>query len=144
MNITSSLPSRRTFKVWEYQVSHGHLLIRSPLAPASQYSLEEVTNLDLHFWGVDYFELPRLLKGVEIVAPTEAEVERLGGILGKRLLPANVIILLSGSQRLSIVAEGLAVTENQWDIFESPIEFRSHFRGSGTPTLDSPPTAQRG
>jgi hypothetical protein len=60
MSAISLLPRSRTFQVWEYQVSHGNLLIRSPQAPASKHSPEQVTNLDLHFFGVDYFELPCL------------------------------------------------------------------------------------
>jgi hypothetical protein len=129
MSAISLLPSSRTFQVWEYQVSHGNLLIRSPQAAACKHSPEQVTNLDLHFFGVDYFELPRLLKGVDIVTPTEAELERLRHILEKQLSPLIVTVLLSGIHRFPIVAAAVKVTENQWDIFESPIEFRSQFRG---------------
>ncbi len=62
----------RDFEVWEYQISHAQLLIRSPEAPATDAS-ERRTNVD--------------------------------------------------------------VSENNWDIFDSPFEFRSQFRG-GTPNSD--------
>jgi hypothetical protein len=128
MSTIKSLSSSRVFKVWEYQVSHGHLLIRSPQAPAIRSEPEQVTNLDIHFLGVDYFELPRVLKGVEIVTPMEAEMERIGSILGTQLAPDRLVVLLSENDRFFVVAEGFTITENRWDIFESPIEFRSHFR----------------
>jgi hypothetical protein len=39
-------------------------------------------------------------------------------------------MLASGGQRFPIVAACLAFTENDWDIFDSPFEFRSRFRDS--------------
>lgn len=117
-----------SFRYGEYQISHGNLLIRSPWAPATENEPESGTNLDLHFWGVDYFELPRVLTGIELVSPTGQDVERIGAILGKRILLVKIVVLLSRNRRLFVVADGFKVTENEWDIFESPIEFRSRFR----------------
>jgi hypothetical protein len=104
------------------------LLIRSPRAPATRDEPEQITNLDVHFWGVDYFEIPCVLRGIETVTPTQEEVERIGVILKRRILSDRVVALCSGNQRFLVVADSFTVTENQWDIFESPIQFRSHFR----------------
>ena len=56
------------------------------------------------------------------------DVERIGAILRKRISPVNIVVLRSGDQRFFVVADSFEITENEWDIFESPIEFRSHFR----------------
>ena len=122
------LPSSRIFKVWEYQVSHGQLLIRSPIAPATPSAPEQVTNVDIVFHGVDYMALPRLMRGVAILEPTLDELSSLEVTLGCSIEKENLIIVHSGGQRFPIVASGISVNENTWDIFESPIEFRSQFR----------------
>jgi len=93
--------------------------------------------LDLHFWGVDYMELPRHLKGIEIVMPTQDELTRIEAIVARQVAHESVTILLSGGCRYIVVSSGLKVSENEWDIFESPIEFRSQFRNSPPPTSDS-------
>jgi hypothetical protein len=43
----------RAFQLWEYKVSHGSLLIRSPKGP------EISTNIDLVCVGVEYPAAPR-------------------------------------------------------------------------------------
>jgi hypothetical protein len=136
MSTPSPLSSSRDFQVWEYQVSHGHLLVRSPKKPASQRSPEQTTNLDIHFWGVEYLELPRHLKGIEIMLPNQEELTRLEAILSRRIAPKSVTVLLSGGCRFIVVSSGLKISENEWDIFESPIEFRPLFRNSPPPTSD--------
>ncbi len=123
MNLTC-LKSDRTFKVGEYQVSHGQLLIRSPKAPSTGATPEFLTNIDLVFVGVDYMAVPRSLRGLEILAPLPEE------ILGKPIPPDGIKILASEGKRFPIVASSLSLFENDWDIFESPFEFRSQYRST--------------
>lgn len=122
--------SDRTFKVWEYQISHGQLLIRSPKAPAADGSPELFTNLDLVCLGIEYMAVPCVLRGIEILPATADEIENLGVLLGKSVEPSTVRVLASRGRRFPIVASSIAFAENDWDIFESPFEFRSHFRGT--------------
>ena len=61
--------------------------------------------------------------------PTQEELERIGAILEEQLSPEKAVVLYSQNQRFFVVADGVKISENQWDIFASPIEFRSHFRG---------------
>ncbi len=121
--------SDRTFKIWEYQVSHGQLLIRSPKAPATNAAPERTTNIDLAFVGVEYMALPRVFRGLELSDPTREELKQLELLLGRPLEPENVRMLVSEGRRFSVVASSFTVSENDWDIFESPFEFRSQFRG---------------
>ena len=87
-----------------------------------------LTNLDIVFMGVDYVAVPRLLQGLELVEPLPAEVESVRSILGNTIEPEALKIIASGGKRFSIVASCFKVIENDWDIFDSPFEFRSQFR----------------
>lgn len=120
----------RDFQVWEYQVSHGQLLIRSPKRPATGTSPECATNVDLVCLGVEYMALPRALRGLEIESPTAEELRGLEATVGAPLTGEHVRILVSGGRRFPVVAATFAMVENDWDIFESPFEFRSHFRSN--------------
>lgn len=122
--------SDRTFKVWEYQISHGQLLIRSPKAPATDGFPELLTNLDLVCLGVEYMAVPRVLRGLELRSATADEIRGLESLLGNSIELSAVRILVCGGKRFPIVASSFAFSENDWDIFESPFEFRSHFRGT--------------
>ncbi len=124
----ASQKSDRVFKVWEYQVSHGQLLIRSPKAPATGTAPELLTNVDLVCLGVDYMAVPRALHGLELLPPSPDEIRHLEVLLGKAVAPDNIKVLASGGKRFPVVASSFSLSENDWDIFESPFEFRSQFR----------------
>ena len=124
----TSQKSDRTFQVWEYQISHGQLLIRSPKAPATETSHELLTNIDLVCLDVEYMALPRSLRGLELLAPTSDEIRSLEALLKKAIKADNIKILASEGKRFPVVASTFSLWENDWDIFESPFEFRSRFR----------------
>jgi hypothetical protein len=52
--MSATYPDRR-FQLWEYRVSHGSLLIRSPKGPDAEM------NIDLVFSGVEFVACPRTL-----------------------------------------------------------------------------------
>jgi len=120
--------SERTFQVWEYQVSHQRLLIRSPRKPAAEERPELTTNLDISCWGVEYMAIPKLFRGLELDSPTSSEIQHLEMLLGRTIPAKRILILSSQGKRFSLVAESFSFFENDWDIFDSPIEFRSGFR----------------
>ncbi len=117
----------RQFQVWEYQVSHGQLLIRSPKSPPTERAPERTTNVDISFLGVEYMSVPRVLRGLVLEQATPEEVRELGALLGKAPERGAVVVLASAGRRFFVVAHSFAVSENDWDIFESPFEFRSTF-----------------
>lgn len=106
--------TNRIFQLWEYRVTHGSLLIRSP------QSSEAKTNVDIICTGVEYLAVPRFFRGLEIVEPTSEEVRSLEEKLGKQLTSASAYILVSSKQRFPIVAASFKLEENEQDIFESP------------------------
>lgn len=124
----TSQRSDRTFQVWEYQVSHGQLLIRSPKTPATGTSPGFQTNIDLVCLGVEYMAVPSVLRGFELSAPTSDEIRYLQVLLGRTIHPDNIKILASDGKRFPVVTSSFSLSENDWDIFESPFEFRSQFR----------------
>lgn len=128
--MTTTLNSDRTFKVWDYQVSHGQLLVRSPKAPATGNAPDYATNVDIVCVGVEYLALPRALHGLCIEPATTAEVRSLAYLVGREVNPEHLRMLISQGRRFCVLAASLTVSENDWDIFESPFEFRSHFRGA--------------
>jgi hypothetical protein len=111
-----STTMERTFQLWEYKVSHGCLLIRSPRSTA------EEKNVDIVFVGVEYLAVPRFMRGIQLSVATSDELEYLGRMLGKAVSRESVWILASEGQRFPVVAVGVRVEENEGDIFDSPFK----------------------
>jgi hypothetical protein len=107
--------SSRRFQLWEYQVSHGSLLIRSPRGPGRE------TNIDLLFDGVELISCPRMLRGLELVEPQPADVTRAAELVGVVRPSQKVFVLVSQGVRALVVAAVCWVDENRHDIFWSPI-----------------------
>ena len=110
----SELTTGREFQVWEYHVSHGSLLIRSPAGPGFE------TSIDIICVGVEYLAAPRHLGEIAISPATGSEIERLEEILDKKLLPSRVWALQGSRHRSLLVAVALKVQEHRGDIFDSP------------------------
>ena len=104
----------RSFQFWQYRVSHGELLVRSPRGGTNTH------NVDLRFVGVDYVDVARTMLGLHIEDPTAEDHERAEERLAKKLSLASVFVLVSQGRRFLIVAARMSVNENELDIFESP------------------------
>ncbi len=105
----------RNFQFWEYRVSHGELLLRSP--KTDEFPL----NVDIVFADVRYVALPRFLPGLQIAEAPERDVARAEEHLGVAVDPRTVTVLESGGRRHLVVAAFRAVTESDMDIFGSPL-----------------------
>ena len=112
--MSATYPDRR-FQLWEYRVSHGSLLIRSPKGPDAE------TNIDLVFSGVEFVGCPRMLRGLELVEVTPDDVQRVGAEFGPVVAPDQVFVLLSADARHLVIASSCRVNENLDDIFDSPL-----------------------
>jgi hypothetical protein len=110
------LVSDRRFRVWDYNVSHKQMLLRSPR------SLDIETNVDIVIWGVEYLDLATSLDGVAMVPASVEEIGRAERALGRALDASHVFCLISGDRRFLVVAAGFKVLENELDIFDSSLE----------------------
>lgn len=108
--------SGRSFRVWEFRVSHDQLLLRSAR------SQQHAQNLDVIFAGVDYLELPTKLGEIEITRPTAEDLRRLHAAFREDVAERDVHVIVSGGRRFIVVAAGMKVTLNDLDIFESSLE----------------------
>lgn len=113
VRMIATYPDRR-FQLWEYRVSHGSLLIRSPKGPEAE------SNVDLIFVGVDYLAVPHSLKGVVVDHGAGQDVAAVNAAYGE-VVPERVFALLSQGHRHLIVAVACRVAENDGDIFDSPL-----------------------
>jgi hypothetical protein len=112
----SELTKGREFQLWEYHVSHGSLLIRSPAGPKFK------TSIDIICVGVDYLSASRHLGEIFVSTASDAELRRLEEILGKKIPPSRVWLLKNLRERALIVAAELRISEFQGDIFDSPFK----------------------
>ena len=107
--------SNRTFQLWEYKVSHGQLLIRSPKSEKNQ------TNVDIAFAGVEYIAIPTLFEDFSLVEPNDTESNFLTEFKTENYSPQIFVFETKGNRYL-IVAAGAKIFENTLDIFESSLE----------------------
>lgn len=110
------LPKDRSFQLWEYRVSHGSLLIRSPKKDGQRF------NVDLKFFGVEYISVPRHLREIALSSATNEEMQYLERLLAKPIEKEKIFVFQSPAARYIVVAAGMKVDENELDIFESPFE----------------------
>ncbi len=111
--------SDRRFKIWDYNVSHNQLLLRSPRTP------EINTNIDFVFWGVEYIDLPTSFVGISLEPPERADMFNVERSIGKPCDISGVYCVVSGEQRHFVLASGFKVLENQLDIFETSLYYFS-------------------
>lgn len=112
----ASYPERR-FQLWEYRVSHGSLLVRSPRGPKA------ALNVDIVFVGVEYVAAPRLMHGIHLLPGEPDDVARVTRETERELGAVDrVFVLSSAGHRHLVVAAGYRVEEHQRDIFDSPFD----------------------
>ena len=103
----------RHFQIWEFKVSHGSLLIRSPKSPSQE------SNIDLIFVGVDYIAVPRHMDGLELRIASPSEWSPIVHSLQVKS-DSRVFSLVSHGYRHVVVAAACEVVTHQADIFDSP------------------------
>ena len=112
----ASLMKGRKFQLWEYHVSHGSLLIRSPEDAGHRGTVDIICT------GVQYVAAPRHVGEIEIAGATAEEVADIEKILGKRIcLPEQVYVLESERGRFPLVAVSLSIQEHRGSVFKSPL-----------------------
>jgi hypothetical protein len=112
----TSLIKGRQFQLWEYHVSHGSLLFRSPEGVGHRGTVDIICT------GVQYVAAPRLVGEIEVARATADEVAEIEKILGKKIqLPEQVYVLETARGRFPLVAVSLSIQEHRGSVFKSPL-----------------------
>jgi hypothetical protein len=109
--------SDRRFSLWDYNVSHKQMLLRSPKSPDLQ------KNIDIVMWGVEYIDLATSFVDVAMTTPSAKEIVRVARALKRDLDPSQVHCFVSGKRRFVVVAAGFKILTNDLDIFDSSLEY---------------------
>jgi hypothetical protein len=113
----------RTFKIWDYWVSHSQLLLRSHGDRREAKGSSESRNIDIMFVDVDYIELPALMYGLEITSnATTEELSNVQQIIGDTVSPDRMFVLISKGRRHIVVAGGMWVRENDLELMETSLD----------------------
>lgn len=105
----------RTFQLWDYNVGHQRMLLRSPKNGSNRL------NVDLKFYGVSYVSLPTLLRGVSVREATEDETSKLASTMDDAALRERRVFVLQTQRRdYAIVAAHMREDHNEQDWSESP------------------------
>ncbi|MHA7056881.1 hypothetical protein ACWGOQ_0006650 [Aquimarina sp. M1] len=108
--------NRRSFRLWEYSVSHSSLLIRSEKQYSDVFYDEKYNpnvTLDIEFWGVDYINLPIDFKYMEIHKIVDNFPVKFPDFFKKdsKLFKIN--------EKYHIIAAGCIIGQSIWDADES-------------------------
>ena len=103
--------------MWEYHVSHGSLLLRSPEGVGHRGTVDIICT------GVQYVAVPRHVgEIIEVADATVEEVAEVEKILGKKIrLPEQVYVLENSRGRFPLVAVSLSIQEHRGSVFKSPL-----------------------
>jgi hypothetical protein len=104
--------SDRYFQLWDYQVSHRWMLVRSPESPRIRH------NVDVLFFGVQFMAIPTYFEGLELGKATPEDAASVRRLVGEPDMP-KLYYLSSSDGRYFVSALGFKVYENDLDIFES-------------------------
>ena len=104
----------REFRIWAYTVSHGSLLLRSPITyPDINYVPGPGDfNIDIEFSAVSYLELPESMHGISLREDSNNVPERLLRHLDDGL---RVFEIRSQGESYYVVAANYLIGKNQWD-----------------------------
>jgi hypothetical protein len=105
--------STRSFQIWDYNVSHKQLLIRSPRTNG------ESDNVDIVFWGVEYIAISTLIDGLTLTRLTPSEAVR---CFAAEFNSQSVPTFKIGSSGF-VIASGCKVLVNQLEIFDSSLVY---------------------
>jgi hypothetical protein len=113
--------SDRRFQIWDYNVSHARLLIRSPA------SSNIPTNIDIIFFGVRYVGIPAYLQGLKIELASEKDIDH-SSIPREEHDQSTGFRMETAGRSFFLQAYACRVLENHLDLFDSSLENPSNDR----------------
>ncbi|QDU79257.1 hypothetical protein Pla110_09630 [Polystyrenella longa] len=100
--------SDRTFRLWESDVSHSRMLIRSPQGPGID------TNIDIYFKAVEFIHIPTIIRGMTVQTEDTSGYENY--IFSNT---GRVFKITSAGRDYFVIATWCNIYENNLSIYES-------------------------
>lgn len=108
--------SGRQFRLWDYNITHRQMLLRSCKSES------ETDNLDIVFWGVVWMSLPTTLDGVQVDS-SDAPISSLCTSHVPADVAGKLYRVISETNEYYILAHGCRVMKNVLDTFESSLMY---------------------
>lgn len=113
----SEFSSEKIFRLFDYYISHQHMLLRSSAGSG------DGENLDLIFGAVQYVEMLSILHGVRITRPTREEAASVEARSGADTNGGVLVYALdSGGRRFYVVASTLWIHKNTLPSLKSSLD----------------------
>lgn len=111
----------RSFQLWEYRVSHGELLIRSPADDTHD------RNVDILFTGVRLIMAPRRLREIQIVPPSTVDFQVASHQLGEAVAAEDLVVIRGATVNHYVVAAKAWIADggDSLAMFANPFDARS-------------------
>jgi len=106
----------RTFKMWDFYISHSQLLLRSPS------TVTHPKNIDIIFKDVDYVELPTTLFGLDVVEAGLQDYRKAEQVMDGPVAAERVFAIETKGRRYLVVAGLMVIEENELMLRESSLE----------------------
>jgi len=114
----ASFSSDRTFTVFDFNVSHSQLLLRSQKSEGNQ------NNIDIIFFGVSFLHIPSSIWGISIedVTNNSTKLNELGNCLDQTGFPASkVFAIKTKNVQYYIIGGFFKVYQNQLEFHETSL-----------------------
>jgi hypothetical protein len=106
----------RTFKMWDFYITHSQLLLRS------HRTVSHPKNIDIIFGDVDYVELPTTLFGLDMVAAGPEDHRKAEKVMDGPVAGDRVFAIETQGRRYLVIAGGMVIQENELMMRESSLE----------------------
>lgn len=110
------LRSSRTFRIWDYFVSHSQLLVRSPKLNDDDF------HIDIIFSGVEYVSLPALY-GMEpeifLYEGDNSDFDRISSVFSRQFDDTRIFLFDASNKEFVVVAQHIKIRETRLDYLAS-------------------------
>ncbi|HEY0483981.1 MAG TPA: hypothetical protein VGD37_40960 [Kofleriaceae bacterium] len=90
----------RTFKIWDFYITHSQLLLRS------HKTVTHPKNIDIIFGDVDYVELPATLFGLDLVDAGPEDYRKAEQVMDGPVAAERVFAIETKGRRYLVIAAG--------------------------------------
>ena len=124
----------RIFQIWEYQVTHASMLIRSPKRK------DDLENIDLIFSGVDYLNTSSIFRGLRVSRVDKERLSAIDNVPSRAFSTSSELYLLeTENSHHFISAVWCRLDQNTESMWYSPFQSLHPSRSTVSQNDDIPP-----